>query len=62
VRQTITAVMVANKIAHVEGSMHHTHDWCHGVTGEGRKDTNPLGYQEKVTLFCVSIQLIHYFF
>jgi hypothetical protein len=54
--------VVANKIAHIEGLMCHTHDWCHSETGEGLKDTVRLGYQEKVTLFCVSIQRTNYFF
>ena len=52
VLRTITAVMVANKISHLEGLMRHAHDWCHSVTGEGLKDTDPLGYQDKVFIFC----------
>jgi hypothetical protein len=53
VRRTITSVMVANKIAHIEGLMRHAHDWCNGRTGEGLEDTDPMGYQEKVVIFCI---------
>ena len=44
IQRTISAVMEANKTAHIEGLMGHTHDWCYGITGKGLKDTFPLGY------------------
>ncbi len=55
-RRDFTAQMVYNKIAHIEGQMRSTYDWCSGSkTGVGLKESDPLSFNEKVS------SLLYYF-
>lgn len=54
-RREITPQMVYNKIAHIEGQMRSTYDWCSGSkTGVGLRENDPLSFSQKVSFFiCV---------
>lgn len=48
-KREVTSQMVYNKIAHIEGQMRSTYDWCSGSkTGVGLKENDPLSFNEKV--------------